>query len=471
MKLNRLLLCSVFALMGCNGNNNNSIKTYKELPEVKNDSITLDYCDEVSDAMGKNIYLSYHPHKINPVDEPLPAIKDNDYSQIYTNDYEGYIDSSSSIIETDIKSFAGAYASNILFLYANEGDDRKAFVEHQEKACEAYFRKVFCNASFSIDDKEAHIYVAQINKISFTSKRLRMSGNADFKQCYNSEFNNEYKNIVQSKQSESTINNFLSKYGVGLIEEAKYATYDIELKSYRVRYRDGQTFVNENLKIEDFTGATMDDYYHLTTFNEKTKKDEPRLFSYRIAPFCDSSVYPYDSWYSTDASEYFREVYKAYVARESEKVLKSEQNAQAKTPKMIKDFHYQLDNVTTEAKFSSSNPYAYEYSFNNSYKSYNLESLKQSGYKKMYIRPGTYIDQITNRTKVTFTVTISGQTITVFNNKQLIKTAGINEVNIPWYELDLDKVLEGDRKLSCEITPKGTKARIPLVQFEFAYTL
>ena len=53
--------------------------------------------------------------------------------------------------------------------------------------------------------------------------------------------------------------------GDGLIEEAKYATYDIELKSYRVRYRDGRTFVSENLKIEDFTGATMDDYYHLTT--------------------------------------------------------------------------------------------------------------------------------------------------------------------------------------------------------------
>ena len=469
MKLNRLLLCSVFVLMGCNGNNN-GIKTHKELPEVTNDKTTIDYCDDVSDVMGKNIYLSYHPHKINPVDEPLPAIKDNAYSQIYTNDYESNIDSSSSIIETDIKSFAGAYATNILRLYANEGDDRKAFVEHQEKACEAYFRKVFCNASFSIDDKEAHIYVAQINKINFTSKRLSISGNTDFKQYYDSDFNNEYKNILKTKQSESTINNFLSKYGVGLIEEVKYATYDIELKSYRVRYRDGQTFVNENLRIEDFTGATMDDYYHLTTFNEETKKDKPRLFSYRIAPFCDSSVYP-DDWYLSDACEYFREVYKKYVAKESEKVLKSEQNAQAKTPKMIKDFHYQLDKVTAEAKFSSSNPYAYEYSLNDSYKSYNLESLKQSGYKKMYIRPGLYVDQITNRTKITFEVTVGGQKITVFNKEQLIKKEGVNEVNIPWYELDFEKVLASDRKVTCKVTPYGTKARVPLVQFEFAYTL
>ena len=138
---------------------------------------------------------------------------------------------------------------------------------------------------------------------------------------------------------------------------------------------------------------------------------------------------------------------------------------------MIKDFHYQLDKVTAEAKFSSSNPYAYEYSLNDSYKSYNLESLKQSGYKKMYIRPGLYVDQITNRTKITFEVTVGGQKITVFNKEQLIKKEGVNEVNIPWYELDFEKVLASDRKVTCKVTPYGTKARVPLVQFEFAYTL
>ena len=89
----------------------------------------------------------------------------------------------------------------------------------------------------------------------------------------------------------------------------------------------------------------------------------------------------------------------------------------------------------------------------------------------MYIRPGLYADQITNRTKITFEVTVGGQKITVFNKKQLIKKEGLNEINIPWYELDFEKVLASDRKVTCKVTPYGTKARIPLVQFMYAYTM
>ena len=89
----------------------------------------------------------------------------------------------------------------------------------------------------------------------------------------------------------------------------------------------------------------------------------------------------------------------------------------------------------------------------------------------MYIRPATYIDQITSATKITFEITIGDQKVTVFNKKQLVKTSGVNQVDIPWYELDFEKVLASDRKVSCTITPSGTKARIPLVQFESAYAM
>ena len=138
---------------------------------------------------------------------------------------------------------------------------------------------------------------------------------------------------------------------------------------------------------------------------------------------------------------YFVEVYNNFITNESERVLKGEHNVQVKQPKMIMDLHYQVDNITTEAKFSSSKPYIYEYSLKDDYKSYDLDKLKELGYKKMYIRPGLYADQITNRTKV------------------------------PWYELDFEKVLASDRKVSCKVTPYGTKARIPLVEFDYAYAM
>ena len=89
----------------------------------------------------------------------------------------------------------------------------------------------------------------------------------------------------------------------------------------------------------------------------------------------------------------------------------------------------------------------------------------------MYIRPGLYADQITNHTKVTFEVTVGGQKITVFSKKQLVKSAGVNEINIPWYELYFEKVLASDRKVSCKVTPYGTNARIPLVEFDYAYAM
>ena len=48
MKLNKLLLCSLFVLTGCN---NNGIKTYKELPEVNNEQVKVDEPDDVKDIL------------------------------------------------------------------------------------------------------------------------------------------------------------------------------------------------------------------------------------------------------------------------------------------------------------------------------------------------------------------------------------------------------------------------------------
>ena len=82
MKLNKLLLCSLFVLTGCN---NNGIKTYKELPEVNNEQVKVDEPDDVKDIVGINAYLSYQFNKANPIDEPLPAIKEDSYSEIATD--------------------------------------------------------------------------------------------------------------------------------------------------------------------------------------------------------------------------------------------------------------------------------------------------------------------------------------------------------------------------------------------------
>ena len=466
MKLNRLLLCSLFALTGCN---NNGIKSYKELPEVKNDTIKVDEPDGVKDVVGKNAYLSYQFNKVNPIEEPLPAIKEDSYNKVLFRTWaDNGVDLLFPVVSSELGNFSDNFGHEILHQNAYTTSIR----EHQQEALELYFKKLFCNASYVIKENEIHIYGVKVNKLDYRGKSLQSEVyDNDINSHYNADFEETYTKILQEKQSESFIKDFLRKYGIGILDGATYASYDIEIKSYRIRSGKVGDYIGEFQKTNTIEEASIDDCYHFTTFNETTNQYEEKLLSYDIIPFTNSRLFPKDIWSKNDAYNYFEEVYEQFVANESERILKGEQQFQTKQPKTVQDYHYQLDNVTTEAKFSSSNPYSYEYNLKDPYKSYNLEKLKELGYKKMYIRPGLYADQITNRTKITFEVTVGGQKITVFNKKQLIKKEGLNEINIPWYELDFEKVLASDRKVTCKVTPYGTKARIPLVQFMYAYTM
>ena len=464
MKLNRLILCSLFVLTGCNANK--GIKTYKELPEIKNDTIKVDEPDGVKDVVGKNAYLSYQFNKVNPVDEPLPAIRDDSYGDIpFETSTYNQIEPLRTVVSDDLENFIENFAYEILSLNAYT----TTIEEFQKKALELYFKKLFCNASYQIREGEIHIYGVKVNKLNCRTKSLKES--RDINSFYTADFQQAYTSILQEDQKESFINDFLRKYGVGILNQAVYASYDIEIMSYRVRSGKISDYLKEFRTKHDVEEASVDDYYHFTTLNETTNKYEEKLLTYTIMPFNNSRLYPQNILYRADALNHFNEVYEQFVSNESERILKGENYSQTKQPKTVQDYHYQLDNVTTEAKFSSSNPYSYEYNLKDPYKSYDLEKLKELGYKKMYIRPGLYVDQITNRTKITFEVTVGGQKITVFNKKQLIKKEGVNEVNIPWYELDFEKVLASDRKVSCKVIPYGTKARIPLVQFLYAYTI
>ncbi len=464
MKLNRLLLCSLFVLTGCN---NNGIKTYKELPEATNETVKVDEPDGVKEFVGKNAYLSYQFNKVNPIDEPLPAIKEDSYSEIATKTHTTDYDNRYPVIDTDLDNFADNVGYNVL----GQNSYIESITNHQQQALRLYFKKLFVNAAYKIDETEKHMYGIRVNKLSLNVKSLKkINGSFNVRSFYTDDFEKTYTEILQEKQSESTINNFLRKYGVGIFDYAIYATYDIEVLSYRVRFGDMYSYHEAFRKNGTIPALSIDDYYHFTTFNQATNQDEEKLLSYTIIPFTESNLYP-DNWYREDASDYFKEVYNKFITNESERVLKGEHDAQIKQPKMIMDLHYQVDNITTEAKFSSSNPYSYEYNLKDPYKSYDLDKLKELGYKKMYIRPGLYADQITSLTKITFEVTVGGQKITVFNKKQLIKKEGVNEINIPWYELDFEKVLASDRKVSCKVTPYGTKARIPLVEFDYAYAM
>lgn len=465
MKLNKLLLCSLFVLTGCN---NNGIKTYKELPEVNNEQVKVDEPDDVKDIVGKNAYLSYQFNKANPIDEPLPAIKEDSYNEIATETtkMDVKLESYNQTWATSLDDFAHYFGTYVI----NRRSYCVPLMDHNHEALKLYFKKMFCNAAYQIDDRETHIYSFKVNKLSLRTTSLKKLGQSNINSCYNEDFEKAYTEILQEKQSESTINNFLRKYGVGIFDTAVYASYDIEITSFRVHFANIGRFMSEFNETGVVPGASIDDHYRFTTFDTATNQYQEKLLSYEIIPFIENDVFP-DIWYREDAYNYFVEVYNNFIANESERVLKGEHIVQVKQPKMIMDLHYQVDNITTEAKFSSSKPYIYEYSLKDDYKSYDLDKLKELGYKKMYIRPGLYADQITNRTKVTFEVTVGDQKITVFNKKQLVKSAGVNEINIPWYELDFEKVLASDRKVSCKVTPYGTKARIPLVEFDYAYAM
>lgn len=469
MKLSRLLLCSLFVLTGCN-DGNNGIKQYKELPEEQNDKYQIDEADGVNDIVGKNAYLSYQVNKANPVDSPLPYLSEGSYGQLKFYSDKGYADSNLSFHVTDVGGFAKLFGESVLHLYYYNNQNNSAVVQHQIDSLTALFKKMFANSLTRVDEKESFVYEVKVNRFVYELKRLNVNSAVDLPTYYNSDFANEFGSIIKTKQSEATISNFLRKYGVGVFDYARYASYDFEFRSYRVRYKNHNDFMSNYQQTNVLSGATMDDYYHLTSFNEETNSYDYKLFSYEILPFTDATIFPKGVSQNVEATTYFREVYNQFVAKESQNVLKGE-NKSAFKPKVIKDLHYQLDNMTSIATFSSLKPYKYEYSLNDSYKSYNLDKLKELGYKKMYIRPATYIDQITSATKITFEITVGDQKVTVFNKKQLVKTSGVNQVDIPWYELDFEKVLASDRKVSCTITPSGTKARIPLVQFEYAYAM
>ena len=465
MKLNRLLLCSLFVLTGCN---NNGIKTYKELPEIKNDTIKVDEPDGVKDVVGKNAYLSYQFNKVNPVDEPLPAIRDDSYGDIpFETSTYNQIGSLRTVVSDDLENFAENFAYEILGLNAYT----TTIEEFQKKALELYFKKLFCNASYQIREGEIHIYGVKVNKLDCHTKSLKENTyDEEINSFYTADFQQAYANILREEQNESVIKDFLRKYGVGILNLAVYASYDIEIMSYRVRSGKINDYFEEFRTKKDVEEASVDDYYHFTTLNETTNKYEEKLLTYTIMPFNHSRLFPEMDWRKSDAVNRFNEVFEQFVAGESERILKGENNFQTKQPKTVKDLHYQLDTITTEAKFSSKNPYTYEYNLNDLYKSYDLDKMKELGYKKMYFRPGIYMDQITNRTRVTFEVTIGGQKITIFNKKQLVKKEGNNNLEMSWYELDFEKVLASDRQVSCKIVPYGSTARIPLVQFQYAYT-
>ena len=90
---------------------------------------------------------------------------------------------------------------------------------------------------------------------------------------------------MQEKQSESTINNFLRKYGVGIFDTAVYASYDIEITSFRVHFANTGQFMSEFNETGVVPGASIDDHYRFTTFDTATNQYQEKLLSYEIIPF------------------------------------------------------------------------------------------------------------------------------------------------------------------------------------------
>ena len=320
MKLNKLLLCSLFVLTGCN---NNGIKTYKELPEVNNEQVKVDEPDDVKDIVGKNAYLSYQFNKANPIDEPLPAIKEDSYSEIATDTtkMDVKLESYNQTWATSLDDFAHYFGTYVI----NRRSYCVPLMDHNHEALKLYFKKMFCNAAYQIDNRETHIYSFKVNKLSLRTTSLKKLGQSNINSCYNEDFEKTYTEILQEKQSESTINNFLRKYGVGIFDTAVYASYDIEITSFRVHFANIGQFMSEFNETGVVPGASIDDHYRFTTFDTATNQYQEKLLSYEIIPFTESLVFP-DIWYREDAYNYFVEVYNNFIANESERVLKGEHN-------------------------------------------------------------------------------------------------------------------------------------------------
>ena len=180
MKLNRLILCSLFVLTGCNANK--GIKTYKELPEIKNEQVKVDEPDDVKDFVGKNAYLSYQFNKVNPIDEPLPAIKEDSYNEIATEitkrDVE--LDSYIQTWATDLNQFAEYFEWDVINRYSY----CDSITEHNKEALRLYFKKMFCNAAYQINDTETHIYAFKVNKLSLRTKSLKKEGEFNVNSYY-----------------------------------------------------------------------------------------------------------------------------------------------------------------------------------------------------------------------------------------------------------------------------------------------